>query len=78
MDLMTTDADRRPGPDDRRLGFNARPGFNARLSFNARLGRELAYLLSNLPLGVIGFVVTVTLLALGIGTAVTFVGIGCC
>ncbi|MBF9067980.1 sensor histidine kinase [Streptacidiphilus fuscans] len=43
--------------------------------FNARLGRELAYLLTNLPLGIIGFVVTVALLALGIGTAVTFVGI---
>ncbi|MEY9845795.1 sensor histidine kinase [Streptacidiphilus sp. MAP5-3] len=56
MDLMTTDADRRP-------------------RFNARLGRELVYLLTNLPLGIIGFTLTVALVALGIGTVLTFVGI---
>lgn len=37
--------------------------------------REIAYLLSNFPLGLVGFVVLVVWLALGIGLAVTVIGL---
>ncbi|WP_182446250.1 sensor histidine kinase [Streptacidiphilus sp. PB12-B1b] len=46
-----------------------------RPAFNRTMWREVGYLLLGLPLGVVGFVLTVTGLALGVGTLVTFVGI---
>ena len=41
----------------------------------ARLGRELGYLLLGLPLGIATFTIAVTGLSLGVGLAVTLVGI---
>ncbi|MEU1619080.1 sensor domain-containing protein [Streptomyces sp. NPDC005722] len=46
-----------------------------RAPFEARTWRELLYLLLNLPMGVIGFVFTVTMLSLGAGLLVTFLGL---
>ncbi|BBA99453.1 putative two-component system sensor kinase [Actinacidiphila reveromycinica] len=46
-----------------------------RAPLEARTWRELAYLLLNLPMGVLGFVWTVTMLSLGAGLLVTFVGL---
>ncbi|MEZ0065576.1 signal transduction histidine kinase [Streptacidiphilus sp. MAP12-20] len=43
--------------------------------FDARMWREVAYLLSDFPIGVLGFALTVTLIAVGIGTVFTIVGI---
>jgi signal transduction histidine kinase len=46
-----------------------------RAPIEARTWRELAYLLLNLPMGIIGFVWAVTTLALGAGLLITFVGL---
>jgi signal transduction histidine kinase len=46
-----------------------------RAPFEARTWREFGYLLLNLPMGVLGFVWTVTALSLGVGLLVTFVGL---
>jgi signal transduction histidine kinase len=46
-----------------------------RAPFEARTWREFAYLLINLPMGIIGFVWTVTMFSLGAGLLVTFVGL---
>ncbi|WUV84795.1 sensor domain-containing protein [Streptomyces sp. NBC_01476] len=46
-----------------------------RAPVEARTWREFAYLLLNLPMGVIGFVWTVTTLSLGAGLLITFVGL---
>ncbi|RAG84357.1 sensor histidine kinase [Streptacidiphilus pinicola] len=42
--------------------------------FDARMGRQVAYLLADLPIGILGFALTVPLLSLGIGLLVTVVG----
>jgi signal transduction histidine kinase len=46
-----------------------------RAGFNQRMWREIGYLLLGLPLGIVGFVVTVTGLALGVGMLVTVIGV---
>ncbi|HEY3478536.1 MAG TPA: sensor domain-containing protein [Streptomyces sp.] len=46
-----------------------------RAPFAARTWREFAYLLINLPMGIVGFVWTVTMLSVGAGLLVTFVGV---
>ncbi|MFI6153277.1 sensor histidine kinase [Kitasatospora sp. NPDC051170] len=43
--------------------------------YGSRMWRQAGYLLSNLPVGIAGFVVTVVLLSVGLGTAVTVVGL---
>jgi signal transduction histidine kinase len=46
-----------------------------RAPFEARTWREFAYLLLNLPMGILGFTWTVTMLSLGAGLLVTFIGL---
>jgi signal transduction histidine kinase len=46
-----------------------------RAPFEARTWREFGYLLLNLPMGIIGFVWTVTMLSVGAGLLITFVGL---
>jgi signal transduction histidine kinase len=46
-----------------------------RAPFEARTWREFAYLLINLPMGIIGFVWTVTMFSLGAGLLITFIGL---
>ena len=46
-----------------------------RAPFEARTWREFGYLLLNLPMGIVGFVWTVTMLSLGAGLLITFVGL---
>jgi signal transduction histidine kinase len=46
-----------------------------RAPVEARTWRELAYLLLNLPMGIVGFVWTVTMLSLGAGLLITFIGL---
>lgn len=46
-----------------------------RAPIEARTWREFLYLLLNLPMGIIGFVFTVTMLSLGAGLLVTFLGL---
>ncbi|MEU6340702.1 sensor domain-containing protein [Streptomyces sp. NPDC046977] len=46
-----------------------------RAPIEARTWRELLYLLLNLPMGIIGFVFAVTMLSLGAGLLVTFLGL---
>ncbi|MEV6005576.1 sensor domain-containing protein [Streptomyces sp. NPDC051976] len=46
-----------------------------RAPFEARTWREFAYLLINLPMGIVGFVWTVTMLSVGAGLLVTFIGV---
>lgn len=46
-----------------------------RAPFEARTWREFGYLLLNLPMGIVGFVWTVTMLSLGAGLLVTFIGL---
>ncbi|WP_329313761.1 sensor histidine kinase [Streptomyces sp. NBC_01262] len=46
-----------------------------RAPLQARTWRELLYLLLNLPMGIIGFVYAVTMLSLGAGLLVTFLGV---
>jgi hypothetical protein len=46
-----------------------------RALFEPRTGRETAYLLLNLPVGVAGFTFVVTGLALGRGLLVTVIGL---
>ncbi|MYS20564.1 MULTISPECIES: sensor histidine kinase [unclassified Streptomyces] len=46
-----------------------------RAPVEARTWREFAYLLLNLPMGVAGFVWTVTMLSLGAGLLITFIGL---
>ncbi|WP_328915440.1 MULTISPECIES: sensor histidine kinase [unclassified Streptomyces] len=46
-----------------------------RAPFEARTWRELCYLLLNLPMGIIGFTWTVTMLSLGAGLLITFIGL---
>ena len=46
-----------------------------RAPFEARTWRELGYALLNLPMGVLGFVWTVTMLSLGAGLLITFIGL---
>ena len=48
---------------------------DGRPRFNQRMWREVCYLLLGLPLGVIGFTLTVTGVTLGVGLLVTIVGI---
>ncbi|MEU6330276.1 sensor domain-containing protein [Streptomyces sp. NPDC047049] len=55
-------------PDDESLPPPAGP-------LSGATWREVAYLLSNFPLGLVGFVVLVVWLALGIGLAVTVIGL---
>ncbi|MGX1756965.1 sensor histidine kinase [Streptomyces lydicus] len=55
-------------PDDVSLPPPARP-------LGGATWREVAYLLSNFPLGLVGFVVLVVWLTLGIGLAVTVIGL---
>ncbi|MFE2991196.1 sensor histidine kinase [Streptomyces sp. NPDC059262] len=60
--IVTTepDADRPPAP---------------RFAFDRHTWKEIAYLLSNLPIAVLGFVYVVTMLATGVGLAVTVIGL---
>ncbi|MEW2519859.1 sensor histidine kinase [Actinacidiphila alni] len=46
-----------------------------RAPFEARTWREFGYLLLNLPMGITGFVWTVTMFSLGAGLLITFVGL---
>jgi signal transduction histidine kinase len=46
-----------------------------RAPLEGRTWREFAYLLLNLPMGIIGFVYVVTMLSLGAGLLVTFLGV---
>ncbi|MEE4541911.1 sensor domain-containing protein [Streptomyces sp. V4-01] len=46
-----------------------------RAPFEARTWREFGYLLLNLPMGIVGFVWTVTMLSVGAGLLITFVGL---
>ncbi|WP_405586080.1 sensor histidine kinase [Streptomyces sp. NBC_01190] len=46
-----------------------------RAPVEARTWRELGYLLLNLPMGITGFVWTVTMLSLGAGLLITFIGL---
>ncbi|MFD3564905.1 sensor histidine kinase [Streptomyces sp. NPDC058686] len=46
-----------------------------RLAFDRHTWKEIAYLLSNLPVAVLGFVYVVTMLATGVGLAVTVIGL---
>ncbi|WP_262412947.1 sensor histidine kinase [Actinacidiphila acidipaludis] len=46
-----------------------------RAPFEARTWREFGYLLLNLPMAVVGFVWTVTMLSVGAGLLITFVGL---
>jgi signal transduction histidine kinase len=46
-----------------------------RAPFEARTWREFGYLLLNLPMAIVGFVWTVTMLSLGAGLLITFVGL---
>ncbi|MFI1096210.1 sensor histidine kinase [Streptomyces sp. NPDC020917] len=46
-----------------------------RAPFEARTWREFGYLLLNLPMGIVGFVWTVTMLSLGAGLLITFIGL---
>jgi signal transduction histidine kinase len=46
-----------------------------RFAFDRHTWKEIAYLLSNLPIAVLGFVYVVTMLATGIGLAVTVIGL---
>ncbi|MEU9111993.1 sensor domain-containing protein [Streptomyces sp. NPDC048483] len=62
-----------PSAADHTLDGTSPPPPKAPLS--AWTWREIAYLLSNFPLGVLAFVVLVVWLALGIGLAVTVVGL---
>ena len=55
-------------PDDS-ARLATRPGFNA------RMWREIGYLLLNLPMGILGFTLTVTGVSVGVGLLVTIVGI---
>ncbi|MEV5613429.1 sensor domain-containing protein [Streptomyces sp. NPDC052225] len=47
----------------------------ARLAYDAHTWKEIAYLLSNFPLALLGFIYAVTALALGAGLTVTVVGL---
>ncbi|MFD5120690.1 sensor histidine kinase [Streptomyces sp. NPDC058385] len=60
--IVTTepDADRPPAP---------------RFAFDRHTWKEIAYLLGNLPIAVLGFVYVVTMLATGVGLAVTVIGL---
>ncbi|MGW6401927.1 sensor histidine kinase [Streptomyces sp. NPDC055134] len=60
--IVTTepDVDRPPAP---------------RFAFGRHTWKEIAYLLSNLPVAVLGFVYVVTMLATGVGLAVTVIGL---
>ncbi|MFB7711155.1 sensor histidine kinase [Streptomyces sp. NPDC056105] len=60
--IVTTepDVDRPPAP---------------RIAFDRHTWKEIAYLLSNLPIAVLGFVYVVTMLATGVGLAVTVIGL---
>ncbi|MFD4716674.1 sensor histidine kinase [Streptomyces sp. NPDC058430] len=60
--IVTTepDADRPPAP---------------RFAFDRHTWKEIAHLLSNLPIAVLGFVYVVTMLATGVGLAVTVIGL---
>ncbi|MCX5083373.1 sensor histidine kinase [Streptomyces sp. NPDC056121] len=60
--IVTTepDVDRPPAP---------------RFAFDRHTWKEIAYLLSNLPVAVLGFVYVVTMLATGVGLAVTVIGL---
>jgi len=65
----------RPGiPEDGPMSDASAPPAT-RPGFNARMWREVGYLLLNLPMGVIGFTLTVTGVSLGVGLLVTIVGI---
>ncbi|SFE77043.1 Signal transduction histidine kinase [Actinacidiphila alni] len=46
-----------------------------RAPFEARTWREFGYLLLNLPMGITGFVWTVTMFSLGAGLLITFIGL---
>lgn len=46
-----------------------------RFAFDRHTWKEIAYLLSNLPVAVLGFVYVVTMLATGVGLAVTVIGL---
>ncbi|WP_069171219.1 sensor histidine kinase [Streptomyces griseus] len=74
------------GPDTRdRQGPGAGPGHHpparhllpavVRAPFEARTWRELAYLLLSLPIGVVLFGFAVTMVSLGLGLLITFLGI---
>ncbi|MFD0030834.1 sensor histidine kinase [Streptomyces sp. NPDC055059] len=60
--IVTTepDVDRPPAP---------------RFAFDRHTWKEIAYLLSNLPIAVLGFTYVVTMLATGVGLAVTVIGL---
>ncbi|CAM5744338.1 histidine kinase OS=Streptomyces alboniger OX=132473 GN=CP975_20690 PE=4 SV=1 [Streptomyces alboniger] len=47
----------------------------ARFAFSRHTWKEIAHLLANLPMALIGFVYTVTVLATGIGLTVTVIGL---
>ncbi|MBV7696960.1 sensor histidine kinase [Streptomyces sp. TRM70350] len=70
---------RRSGPSDRGAEGNVRRRFRLpaglRAPFEGRTWRELAYVLLSLPIGVLMFTYAVTMLALGAGLLVTFLGI---
>ncbi|MCS0639373.1 sensor domain-containing protein [Streptomyces sp. LP05-1] len=51
------------------------PGSPGPVGFNRQLAREVLHLLLNLPLVVLGFVYVVCLMSLGIGLAVTVIGL---
>ena len=61
-------ARRAPQARQRRPGFLAAP-------FEGRVWRESLHLLVNLPVGIVGFAFAVPMLVLGLGTALTFIGL---
>ncbi|MEY9962240.1 signal transduction histidine kinase [Streptacidiphilus sp. MAP12-16] len=52
----------------------ARQAERGRPGYNQRMWREVAFLMTNLPMGIVGFVLTVTAVALGAGLILTIVG----
>ncbi|MFI7388322.1 sensor domain-containing protein [Streptomyces sp. NPDC049813] len=60
--------------DPRRTRTRTRPGF-WRAPFAAATYREVGYVLTSLPAAIAGFVLAVTMFALGVGTLVIWVGL---
>ena len=47
----------------------------ARFAYDAHTWKEIAHLLTNLPVALVGFVCTVTALSVGVGLTVTVIGL---
>lgn len=64
-----------PGRRRRRHGNRASPLPAARFAYGAHTWKEIAHLLANLPMALLGFVYVVVMVVLGIGLSVTVVGL---